>query len=556
MNFQDPNRWAALGQQLTGLAPELWLIAGMCAVLLTPFLRRHRFTLPTMAAVGCLLAAVVFTLGTLTREAGTPGAIFSGMFVIDPFSQFFKVMLFLFALLVLTQWMLLSRSKTHELDVPDYLCLFLGAVTGMAMMSSAANLLMIFMAIESASLPSYVLAGFRKRSRLASEGSLKYVIFGSAASAIMLYGMSLIYGMTGSLGLTEIAQYMAGNGVSPLLAVGMLAMLAGLAFKLSAVPMHFWSPDVFHGAPLEIATFLSVASKGAAVCLLVRVLQTLSAAHTVTPEYAVAIMGAVGLLGAVTATWGNLVALRQYNMRRLLAYSSIAHAGYLIMTASVIIMAADKEPAQQRAIAGAILFYLLVYMFMNLGAFTVAGLVFAREGTDDVRQYAGLLKRNPVMAVLMMVFLLSLFGMPGLGGFMGKIFIASQMFTVGSLGFVLVAVLLVNTLLSLFFYLRPIYYMLVAPDENKKPAYVLSAPAMVILSLCGFMLIWTGVLPGSLSRLANDFGRIQTHATPVTQTTPSNDHPQPAVVSQEPRHPSSSTQQLSALVIRPEIDHE
>lgn len=552
MNFSDPNRWAALGQQLTGFAPELWLIAGMCAVLLAPFLRRHRFTLPTMAAVGCLLAAVVFTIGTLTRETGTPGAILSGMFVIDPFSQFFKVMLFLFALLILTQWMLLSRSSTHELDVPDYLCLFLGAVTGMAMMASASNLLMIFLAIETASLPSYVLAGFRKRSKLASEGSLKYVIFGSAASAIMLYGMSLIYGMTGSLGIADIAQYLSANGVSPLLAVGLLAMLAGLAFKLSAVPMHFWSPDVLHGAPLEIATFLSVASKGAAVCLLVRVMQTLAAAHDVTPEYAVAIMGAVGLLGAVTATWGNLVALRQYNIRRLLAYSSIAHAGYLIMTASVIIMSADHGQDHQRAIAGAILFYLLVYMFMNLGAFTIAGLIYAREGTHDVRQYAGLLKRNPAMALWMMVFLLSLFGMPGLGGFMGKIIIASQMFTVGSLGFVLVGVLLVNTLLSLFFYLRPIYYMLIAPDENKQPAYIISVPATVILALCGVMVLWTGLLPGTLLRLASDFGRIQTHTTHNVVATP---QPRPQLRPQ-PRIQTPSSQQLSALVNDTETDHD
>lgn len=517
MNFQDPNRWHHLAQQLSALTPELLIALGMCGVLLATLVGKDRLRLPVTVAIVSLGGALLLALATLASPQGMQGSVLGGMFVIDPFGQFFKSLLLLTALVVLGLWLMLSRQQTHELDVPDYLCLLLGATLGMLMMTSAANLLMIFIAIESASLPSYVLAGFRKRNRMASEGSLKYVVFGSAASAVMLYGMSLIYGTTGSLQLSHIAIVIAADGVSPLLAAGMLAMLAGLAFKLSAVPMHFWTPDVFHGAPIEIATLLSIASKGAAVCLLARILQTLADANLGPSDHAFGIMTAIVLLGAATATWGNLVALTQVNIRRLLAYSSIAHAGYMIMACGVIIVADTQEGVNLRSLSGTILFYLLVYVFMNLGAFTIAGLIARQEDTQDIRHYAGLWKRSPGLAVLMLLFLLSLFGMPGLGGFMGKLFLATAFFNLGPVGYLLVGVLLFNTLLSFAYYLKPGYYMLVA--QSPRPAvvqpYALSLPVWVILGVCSGMLLWTGILPGSLQRLTHDLGRIDTQVARV-----------------------------------------
>ena len=417
--------------------PEIWMVLGMCAVILMPFVRRASTALPSVATLAALIAALAAALGTYTRLGGPGQDIFEGMLTVDPFSQFFKVLLLLFTMLVVAQWLIINRSKHPDdavgvYDTPDFLCLLLGATMGMALMASASNLLMIFVATETASMPSFVLAGFRKRHRIGSEGSLKYVVFGSAASAVMLYGMSLVYGTTGSLDLGLVASSAAAH-TSPLLGVGLLAMFAGIAFKLSAVPLHFWCPDVFEGAPIEVTTFLSVASKGAAVCLLIRVLHSFGAASMLgSGEGFTGLAVAVGILGGVTATWGNLVALHQTRIKRLLAYSSIAHAGYMIMAASV--MAVADPGTGTNAVAGAVLFYLLVYVFMNLGAFTVAASISSQTGQEDIRDYAGLIYRSPLLAMMLAVFLLSLFGMPGLGGFAGKVYLMVAMSDGGGAG--------------------------------------------------------------------------------------------------------------------------
>ena len=258
--------------QLQLAMPEVWLVAAMCAVILVPFVKRDSAYLPTGTAMIGLVLALLATLSTMTTTSAEGfGLIFSGMLTVDYFSQFFKVLLIVFTLLVLGQWWVASRGQVHVKDVPDFMCLLVGAALGMSLMVSASNLLMIFIAIESASLPSFALTGFRKHHRASSEGALKYVLFGAASSGVMLYGMSLIYGSVGSLSLAAIASQATG-GLTPLLAVGLAAMFVGFAFKLSAVPLHFWCPDAFQGAPIEVTTFLSVASKGAAVCLLIRVL--------------------------------------------------------------------------------------------------------------------------------------------------------------------------------------------------------------------------------------------------------------------------------------------
>lgn len=463
--------------------PECLLVVTMSAVILVPFLNRRSVTNPTLVTIvglGSALLAAIFT----TNYSGQ--FIFSSMLAIDPFSQFFKSMLLLFTLMVVLQWLLLRRDEVHPFDVPDLMCLLLGAAVGMALMASANNLLMIFVATETASLTSFSLAGFRKQLKVGSEGSLKYAIFGAASSAVMIYGMSLIYGTTGSLNLHHIAE-VAASQMSPLLAVGLAGMLAGIAFKLSAVPFHFWCPDVFEGAPIEVTTFLSVASKGAALCMLLRVLSAFGDAGTF-----VGLTIGVGILGAITATWGNLAAFHQNNYKRLLAYSSIAHSGYMIMAASVAAVAGNSYEAQ-KAIAGALLFYILVYMFMNLGAFTIGALIANRTGSEDITDYAGMSSRSPLLAFLLALFLLSLFGLPGLGGFMGKVLIGAGMFKAGDMAWALVAVLLVNTLISLYYYLRPIYFMYLIPDTEHRPHILPRATSLAMLVICAAALIYTGL---------------------------------------------------------------
>ncbi len=486
-------RLSAFMEQVGQVAPEVLLVLGMCAAILVPFIRRGDIRLPVIATLVSLLIALVFIPST----ASVPRTLFHGMLVVDPFSQFFKFMLIVFTVLVVAQWWLLKDDRSSPTDTPDFLCLLLGAALGMALMASANNLLMIVIATEAASLPSFALAGFRKHKRIGTEGSLKYVLFGSVASAIMIYGMSLIYGTTGTLSLPGVAEAaMRSGGMSPLLAMGVLAMFAGFAFKLSAVPLHFWCPDAFQGAPMGVTTFLSVASKGAAVILTARVVHAFGVAREsdwkLGENLFIGLSVGIAILGGVTATWGNLVAFHQNNLKRLLAYSSIAHAGYMIMAIAAIIHP-DKGGGE---VATALLFYLLVYLFMNLGAFTIVGLIAQRTGSEDVRDYSGLMQRSPVMAGLLILFLLSLFGMPGLGGFIGKIYLMKSMYGMGAAGLVLIAVLLINTLISLYFYMRPVYYMVFVPDTEDRPSFPLGV-GQAMLFTCAAALLLTGVGVGT-----------------------------------------------------------
>lgn len=486
------------------VAPEVILVVAMCAAILVPFINRRNVTLPTMVAIiglGAALIAAIFTTGQQSSSL-----VFSDMLAIDSFSQFFKIILMLFTLLVVMQWVLTSRDQTHAYDVPDFLCLLLGATVGMSLMASANNLLMILVATEAASLPSFVLAGFRKRTAAGSESSLKYVVFGAAASSVSIYGMSLVYGAVGSLDLAAVAE--AGRDMSPMLAVGLMAMLAGFAFKLSAVPLHFWCPDVFEAAPTEVTTFLSVASKGAAICMLTRLLVNFGVTDGSFP----ALVTGVGILGAVTATWGNLAALQQSNIKRMLAYSSIAHAGYMIMGVSAAAMGGLNDEAI-RVVAGAVLFYILVYTFMNLGAFTVAAVIARRTGSENLEDYAGLSSRSPGLAALLVVFMLSLFGMPGLGGFLGKIMIGAAMWQAGSGGVALIAVLVLNTLISFYYYVRPVYFMYLRPDTQGRPAVTIGPAITAMLVLCAVALVATGISRPDMTHVTKEYGRLVRSAT-------------------------------------------
>lgn len=531
-------------KELFLVLPEIWLVVGMCAVILVPFINRDKDTGPTYVAMIALVLALVSAFRTLPDL--NPGmAVFHGMLAIDQFSQCVKIILILVTLFVVGQWMIASRHRMHPYDVPDYHCLLLGAVFGMCLMASAANLLMLLVAVETASLPSFALAGFRKRHRVGTESALKYVLFGAASSAIMIYGMSLVYGLTGSLAFEKIAEVAAGS-ISPLLAIGLVAMFAGIAFKLSAVPLHFWCPDVFQGAPFEITTFLSIASKGAAIALLVRILSVMGAAAMSGGHGFGGLFFGIAALGAMTATWGNLLAYHQTNVKRLLAYSSIAHAGYMIMAASLMTQVqTSSDPNHGMAVGGAILFYLVVYFFMNLGAFTLAAVVAADlpgDAGESLESYAGLSRRSPLMTVLMALFLLSLFGLPGLGGFMGKVYLMAAMADVGkTAGIAMIAILLFNTLISLYYYLRPVYFMVFRDSAEASPAPLnLSALAGLIVLLCAAGVLWTGIFPDRLGeetkyRSAMVFAAPATPSETVTAvetTSMPADQDRPAAVAQ------------------------
>jgi NADH-quinone oxidoreductase subunit N len=477
--------------------PELLLCGGIVLMLLLRLLKGFdRAHLGGLAMLLCLLAAALSivqwrgdTLPGPTDSAGKPSATscFGGLLVYDHFTVFVRIFLYSFAALII--WLTRLTGIPDREDSADFYCLLLGATVGMALMASANHLLMIWIAIEMASLPSYALAGFLKGRRQSSEAALKYVVYGGGAAGVMLYGISLLAGKFGTAYLPDLAVQFARalpaggpEGLDPVLVIGALFILVGIAFKLAAVPFHFWCPDVFEGASAEVAGFLSVSSKGAALALLGRVSMTLSgldemvkvsqSGQTFVPAgtaWLLVIRFLVPTLAcgaALTATFGNLAAYSQTNLKRLLAYSTIAHAGYMMMGLAVL----------TREGAGAVMFYLLGYLFMNLGAFAVVAFLRNQTGSEDLSDFRGLVRRSPWMVITLSFFLLSLLGIPPLIGFFGKFFVFAAVFHAGQgysgagesglsvICYALLGVGLLNTLLSVFYYINVLRVMIL---ENR-----------------------------------------------------------------------------------------
>lgn len=528
--------WSFLSES-RALLPEIILVVTMCTALILPVIPqlrpmcRRSHTPMLLTAVAGLLAATLAALVILTGSFGQAVPqhhLLGGMIAVDQFALTIKVILYLFTIFVLYLWTTTTRDQVRVIDGPDYVTLILGGVLGMSLMVSASNFVMIFLAIEAASFPSYALAGFYKTSRRGSEASLKYVLFGAVTSAIMLYGLSMLYGSYGTLDLAAIAEMASAEwaaagaegggsgGMSVGLLLGLFGFMIGVGFKLSAVPTHFWCPDVFEGAPFEITVFLSVASKAAAIALLLRVMLTIG--FFAGPEAHGALTGIatlVGLVGLITATWGNLTAYYQDNVKRFLAYSSIAHAGYMIMAAGLLtatMRGPTTGPSQGHDLAYAILFYIIVYSFMNYGAFTIAAVIARSTGSESLRDYAGLASRNPMLALAFGICLMSLFGMPLTGGFWAKIKLGFEMWNQQM--WWLVVGLVINTVFSLYFYLKPIIIMVFMQPEGRRPVVLGPAQAVLItVAVVGVMA--TGIIPDQVTSWARNNAVLVYHGTPA-----------------------------------------
>ncbi|MHC4399702.1 MAG: NADH-quinone oxidoreductase subunit N [Planctomycetota bacterium] len=439
--------------------------------------------------------------------------IFTGLLVHDTFTVYMRGLLLLFAVLfaVFTHF-----SQTPDSDsAGEFYVLILGAILGMCLMVSANHMLIVFLAIEMASVPSYALAGFLKHRRASGEASLKYAVFGAGAAGVMLYGISLLVGVTGSahlptmtVQLADMFQTGAFGDRTMVLLLGGLMVMVGLAFKLSAVPFHFWAPDVFEGAAAEVGAFLSVASKAAALALLVRL--ALGFGH-VEPAYeqayheaamsrsaeqaddeeeqrpesllrpvAVArslngslqpvrryLVGLIALLAAVTCTFGNLAAYGQTNVKRLLAYSTIAHAGYMMMPVAAAVGLLGTDTAGTERAVASIAFYVGIYLFMNLGAFAMVAFLRNVLGSEQIADYAGLIRRSPGLVVCFAIILFSLVGLPPLAGFAAKFTIFAAVYNSGLI--TLLAIGLLNTVLSLFYYLRVVKVMILSEEREAGP---------------------------------------------------------------------------------------
>lgn len=502
-----------MAEHLALSSPLIALTCTMLAVVALPLIvgRGARTTAwVVLLGVGATLLLTFQVAGKVSQGSGhsilstSPG---NSLLIVDNLSVGFQIVLLVFLLAIIALWWM--GSLETERNAPEFFILLLGSALGMSLMTSTANLLMIVIAIETASLPSYAMVGFDKKDRIGAEASLKYMIFGAVCAAIMLYGASLMYGLVGSLQLDTIARYTLEHLAMPqpplLLIVALLCFLAGIAFKISAVPFHFWCPDAFEGAKIEVTTWLSVVSKAAGLVLLVRVVFIFCGAVG-QPQAMGAlapIAWTIGIMAAVTCTVGNFAAYMQTSVKRLLAYSSIAHAGYMMMAAAVFL-----HPRSENAYAGvsALVAYIIIYLFMNLGAFGVTALVLWDTGSDHIDSFTGLMRRAPWLAIPMVICLISLVGLPPFAGFFGKWWVLLALGETGTtLGWTLVVVAVVNTLISLYFYVRIVVQMTLRDDG--RPAVRSPAGGVLLVNGAAAMLLVLFVFAQPLRTQAQRFSR-------------------------------------------------
>jgi NADH-quinone oxidoreductase subunit N len=471
--------------------PENALILGILAVIVLDLATRGaRPRLIAAVSVLTLVGVVVLTAATAGRQRG----LFGGLIARDPFGDFFK---YLFAAASAIVGVIALKSKDtvdttrRDSDAGEFYALVLGITLGMNLMAAATDLLMAYLGLELVSLLSYVLAGFRRRDRRSSEAALKYAIYGAVASGAMIYGMSLLYGLAGSTSLAAVRVAVAAGATKPVLIVAICLLMTGFGYKIAAVPFHMWCPDVYEGAPTPVTAFLSVGPKAAGFALLIRfffgVAPDLSAQGFADGSFFPAILGVMAIL---TMTVGNFVAIAQTNLKRLLAYSSIAHAGYLLMGLTT------GTPAG----VSAIMFYLVAYLVMNLGAFFVVIAIAEAGHGETIEDYRGLGYRTPFAAIVMGVFLFSLTGLPPMAGFIGKFYLFAAVLEKGGPFYVVLAVVgVINSAISLYYYARVLRAMyLEQPAEGARRVevaplhgYAVGALAVVTVVLGVY---WTPVI--------------------------------------------------------------
>ncbi len=488
----------AITQLLPGpfTAPSIdWLALGPEVVLLVLFvvlilldavkLDRAKAAMPAVANLGFLIALV--PLIALAAEGGDR-ILFDGSYVVDSMSLILKAMFIVAAYVVV----LLSTNYVAEGDYweSEYYTLLACSVLGMVVMASSRDLVGIFVALELLSIPAYMLAGWRKGDSQSNEAGMKYYLMGVFASAVLLYGMSLIYGVGGSTRLDVIALRLTDIGTEgvPVVTLAILFTLVGFAFKVSAVPFHVWAPDTYEGAPTPVTAFLAVASKAAGFVALIQIVYF---CFIVRPDV---IQPVFFVLSVLSMTVGNLIALRQTNVVRMLAYSGIAQAGFMLAPFVV----ADELPVQSRQ---AVVIYLVIYAAMNLGAFAVVIAVARKTRSAEIDSFGGLFTYMPAMAVALTMFLASLIGIPPLGGWYAKFGVFSVLIEAETpLGLVTAIVMAVNTAIAAYYYLKVAKAMWFddAPDGDVAPVAVpASLTAAVVLSLIVTFVL--GILPGLIT---------------------------------------------------------
>ena len=472
---------------LHAIAPEIVLTATIVVVLLVDLVTKRIDLVPRLASIGVLGALIpVITLAT----DGGDRSMFGGAYVVDNYALVFKGLFLVVAYITL----LMSFDYVGEGDYyrGEYYLLLLTSVLGMTVMASSRDLISIFVALEAISIPTFALAAWRKHDTKSNEAGLKYFLIGVLSSAVMLYGMSLVYGMSNSTMLSDISKFASGNA-PPLFAVAVFLTLVGFAFKVSAVPFHFWAPDTYEGAPTPVTAFLSVASKAGGFVALLSIVRLgfFPSDDSWQPV--------LWVLAAASMTLGNLAALRQTNIVRMLAYSSVAQGGFILVPLAV----ARDVPGNSAW--EAVVIYLLVYGAMNLGAFAAVIAAARRSRSADISSFAGLGRTNPMLALMMSIFLFSLAGIPPLAGWFAKFVMFRSVFDAGTTAAVVLGVTAaVNAVVAFFYYAaiaREMWFREPAGDDVDMPRVATPLALNAAMFLVAGVVLVIGVYPQFFARL-------------------------------------------------------
>jgi NADH-quinone oxidoreductase subunit N len=464
---------------LSILPATILSVFGMIVLVLDLFLKPDRRQLTAWPAFLGFVVAAVAAFGILDRHA----LGFGGMIALDPFAQILSLVVIIAGgFTVLTS---INYIRDRSIGRSEYYALLLFSVSGMVLMASANNLIIVFIALELLSIPLYILAGFARPDLQSEEAAIKYFLLGAFASGFLLFGIALTYGAVGSIDLAVIAAKISQIPNSPLLLIGAGLILVGLGFKVAAVPFHMWTPDVYEGAPTPITGFMSVGAKAAGFAALLRVF--VYSLGSIQSQW----VTIVALVSAATMILGNIVAISQTNLKRMLAYSSIAHAGYILM---------GVASANENGISGA-LFYLVAYTFTNIGAFAILTAMAKTTGEDQsFNTYRGLYKRSPGLAIMMTIFMLSLTGIPLTGGFVGKYYLFLSAIDAHLYWLAIIGVL--TSVVSAFFYLRVIVDMFMRDaDVGKEVEPVKYRSLGWVVNLSALATFLLGVIPTSILAL-------------------------------------------------------
>ncbi len=479
---------------LAAILPELLIVGIACVLLvLDPITPAGKKDFLAWMSLGVLVLCSFITMA----DFGESTQAFSGLVIVDSYAVFWKMLLYVVS--GLTILLSMSYLKEEKIELAEYYAFVLLALTGMMVMVSGADLLTIYLGIELMSITLYIMAGFKRFEAKSIESSAKYFVLGAFSSGILLYGISLLFGVTGSTRLTEIAAVVNGQGLDdPLILVALMLIIVGFGFKVAAVPFHMWTPDVYQGAPTSVTAFMAVASKAASFAAFLRVL--LEAFGGVKPNW----NGLILAICLLTIALGNLVAIVQTNVKRMLAYSSIAHAGYALVGVVVAGWVGVEADVSSRGVASLML-YLAIYSFMTIGAFAMVAIL--RHGGlegDEIQDFTGLAKRHKGGAFLMLIFMVSLAGIPPTAGFIGKFYLF--MAAVNS-GLAWLAIFgLIFAAISAFYYLRivMVMYMRDPSSEQERSTKLALSPQVSIVLACALAgVVLFGIYPGPLVSIAD-----------------------------------------------------